>query len=65
MPTCCTPRPRENPGRSGGEADEAVYQRTIRPEDAPISDVISMDFARGSGGDRRVTMSRLCVDPVE
>ncbi len=30
------------------EADEAVYQRTIRPEDAPdMATVISMDFAGG------------------
>jgi argininosuccinate synthase len=30
------------------EADEAVYQRTIRPEDAPDTPtVISMDFAKG------------------
>jgi argininosuccinate synthase len=30
------------------EADEIVYQRTIRPEDAPdVSTVISMDFAGG------------------
>ncbi len=30
------------------EADEAVYQRTIRPEDAPdVATVISMDFAGG------------------
>jgi argininosuccinate synthase len=30
------------------EADEIVYQRTIRPEDAPdAATVISMDFARG------------------
>jgi argininosuccinate synthase len=30
------------------EADEAVYQRTIRPEDAPdTATVISMDFERG------------------
>jgi argininosuccinate synthase len=30
------------------EADEIVYQRTIRPEDAPdIATVISMDFAHG------------------
>ena len=30
------------------EADEIVYQRTIRPEDAPdVATVISMDFAQG------------------
>ena len=56
MPTCCTPRRR---GRSWKirrmEADEIVYQRTIRPEDAPDQATVICDGfrARRPGGDRR------------
>ena len=50
------------------EADEIVYQRTIRPEDAPDqATVISVDFERGDPvGDRRCPpVARRAADPAE
>ncbi len=50
------------------EADEIVYQRTIRPEDAPDkATVISVDFEHGDAdGDRRgEALARRAADPAE
>ncbi len=50
------------------EADEIVYQRTIRPEDAPDkATVISIDFERGDpvGDRRRAPVARGAADAAE